>query len=317
MTTSPSMVNQGAQYGVETQRGTAVTADTDFRSVMVKFSPVVETEKTRSSGERFASAVYKSKEYSTGDLTGTPCWEELPGLFSWTAGTPTVTDNGDGTETSEWIIAGEGETRTVMYGSKQNPSAGARLTGCFVKSIDMSFGRSSGESSVNASLHGGVFEDNVTLDTVVNSAEVDPITAEMVSVYMDGSLANIGSTLVSDALSVGFSTGDIRSEVWTLDASKSSFSDVTDVALESTVDIKVKANAFGRGLLDDLRNGAKKYLRIEALKGDKVLHIDFCVSAENHDRADEDAVYAVSATLAVIQDASGFSHKVSITKPNA
>jgi hypothetical protein len=321
---TPAFVNHGAQFGVEDVRGELVTADNDFRSLTVTFTPNIETNKQRSSGTRWVNSVYKTKEYSDGSAEGVPCWNEVGGVFSWAAGDPVVTDNGDGTTTEEWIIKGDdhGQTRTIQYGDRTT-GLGATLRGCYLRSFDMSFGRNSGDSTLSASLGGAFFEDQTTLDTITVSKDVRPITAEHVAVYLDNDLASIGTTLLPDALSVSLSTGDIRDMVWTLDYNYRSYSDLVDLPMESSaIELKVKANAAGRALLEDLRNGEKRFMRVEAI-GDEVgegsgvfekMWLDFCVSAENHSREDDNNVYAVSSSMVITEDGpTGFSHKFSLT----
>jgi hypothetical protein len=319
---SPAAVNYGAQYGVETVPGVEATASTDFRALTVTISPVVETGKHRSSGSRFVNTVYTMKEHSEGNAEGIPCWNDMAPLMTWVAGQPTVVSLDDETVKREWIL-GNGLTRTIEYGDRST-GYGARISGAFVQSLNLEFGRVSGDSTISAELMGGVFQDDIALTTITSTPEVSPITANDVSVYVDSTLASIGTSKLVDTLSVSFETGDIRTASWTLDSAKDSFSDVVESPMEDAkVSLKVKATAAGRGFLEDLRSGTKKYLRIEALgtaigdaNGQQKFIIDLCVSADEHTREEDDSVYAVTAGLIVTEDASGFSHKFTAITEN-
>lgn len=309
-------VNVIAQSGHETTPGTAVAATAKFGSVAVTIDPKVDTDSITPQGEKFATAVYRKHDYSEGKFDGVPCFTELGTILRWAYGDPAAAVAvGTGAWEHEFTI-GSGAPRTVEFGDGTNCASAA---GVFVAGIDFAWGRNSGDAKVSGKLIGGLWDDSDTITAGLTAPAAQPIEAGMVSVYVDDSWATLGTTVLSDTLSIAVKLDDLRDADWRLNAALPSIAGSVAKAPKAEIEIVAEATASGRALLAALRSGVTKYVRVEAVgaavgdTGFNTLLLDFAVKAADHSREDADGVYTVKATLQVVTDSAGHNHTATLT----
>lgn len=137
-----------------------------------------------------------------------------------------------------------------------------------------------------------------------------PIIPTQVSVFIDNTAAALGTTKMTRAISAEFSLGSRFGGVWVLDAANSSFVNHIETEPDLTMSMTLQADAQGMALLEDLRDGDTKFIRIEATgtlieSGQPYLfQLDLAGKvADTNGFSDEDGVYAVEFSFVGVHDA--------------
>lgn len=171
------------------------------------------------------------------------------------------------------------------------------------------------------SLTGGSVTVSGSQDGAVPSAiALNPLVPSLVSVYLDTTSGSIGTTKLTGAMMAGLKVGGRYAPFWNLDDSEESWATIVESEPSAEVTLTAVANSQGRTLLERMRDGATRYIRIEALGGTiessnrRRFRFDAAVQVVGGpDPGDQDSVYADSWTLRPIEDASlGYAFKVSI-----
>lgn len=146
---------------------------------------------------------------------------------------------------------------------------------------------------------------------VISSVELVPILASQVSVYMDSSAAGLGGTQLTRVLSAEFKMSNRFNALWVLDATQASFVALVEIEPEVMLSVMVEADSNGMALLTAMRNGTRKFIRVEATGAtdsiesgqDYTFTLDFSgeVTATGG-FSDQDGVYAFQVDFTAIHD---------------
>jgi hypothetical protein len=306
-------VEQKAQWGTESVPGTAVTADEVFTGMEVEASPKVETGTIATQGKRFASKVYKKKEWTEGKVSGVVDYNAQAMSLDWVLGSVTEGTPADGC-TARTFTVGAAGTRTIVYGDS---TEAARVAGCFVTSASWKWGRNSGDTAFEASFTGGLWEQGQTLATATAEYSIEPVEAGMVDVFVDTAWGDLGDTHVPSALSVEVKLDGLRSDDWRLNSATPSLSGSKETAVKGEVSLLVECNAAGRAFLSHLRAGQVLYVRVAA-EGQPIgtaddvqaFVMDLVCQVETYETGSDDDLYTSKVTLTVIEDAAGHNVQV-------
>ena len=228
-------------------------------------------------------------------------------------GAPSVS-TASGSTTRTFKLSQTRGSWTVELGDDTAASVAA---GVFAKSIELAWGRNSGDATLSMDLIGAALQDGHVLTAGAVGVSPAPVTAQTVKVYVDGAREDLGTTELSKALSVNVKLDAIADAAWYLNGS-GSFSDTVNTVPASTVTLLCEADADGRAFIDDLRSGDTRYVRVEATGvGGRKLTIDLALQVETSAREDSNAIWAANTTLKIVEDADGFSHSVALVTPAA
>lgn len=312
-------VTQRPQYGVETAIGTSVAADKAFRSLSLTVEPKVETETIKPAGRRFGTGTYVKSESSEGSLEGQVCARELTDVLGLVFGDATATSEPyAGVTGRTFVLSDDAQSWTVQAGDATNA---VEVAGVIATGVDFEFEKNSGKAEIKVKLVGQVYDNEATL-TASPVEELSAIlTGAGTSVYIADTLAGLDAdpTQLPYAISEKIKFEKMRDVAWYTDASKPSWSDVVaDDASGSELELVIEASEAGRAFLGYLRDGTSKYIRVVttgatiASTYKQKLTIDLCVAPSGYKEKEEDAVYAVTVPLTVVEDEDGFSHQVSL-----
>lgn len=141
---------------------------------------------------------------------------------------------------------------------------------------------------------------------------LQPILPTEVSIYLADTAAGLaGAAALTRALKASWKLGGRFNPLWTLDASQASWA--AHVEGEPTMEMKlmVEADSEGMGPLTQMRTGASKFMRIQAvgplIAGNYyyTLTIDMCGKVQPPSEfSDEQGVYAIEWTLTGAYDAT-------------
>ena len=149
-----------------------------------------------------------------------------------------------------------------------------------------------------------------------------PILPAEISVYLAATAAGLPGSALTRVLKCSWKLGSRFGPIWVLDASKTSWVVHVETEPDMTATILMEADAAGMALLTQLRSGASKFLRIEAVSAalagvayPYTLTLDMCgkVSAVS-EFSDADGVYAIEWTLKGAYDSTwGKACQVEVT----
>lgn len=308
-----SSLNQNIQIGVETTPGTGVAATKRLSSISIEPSVSVEKDNFRPIGQKFQALSTLGKEWVEAGITGRATYSELQYVLSSVVNTPVITtpDAAGAPTARQWVFSPSSraddvaKTFTVEHGSGVRAD---RFTYGLVTEMGMSFSRDSIE--VSGSMMGRALEDSIVMTaTGVTALPLVPIIPTQVSVYLDSSFAALGTTKLTRLISGDFSLGGRYGPVWVLDAANPSFVNHVETEPDLTATLTLQADSQGMGLLDRLRDGETRFLRIEAIGGVIAsttkyrFTLDLAVKiSDTGGFSDSDGVYAIEFTALGVHD---------------
>jgi hypothetical protein len=305
-----SSLNQTVQIGVESTPGTSVAASKRLQSIGIEPSPDVEMDEFRPMGQKYRAITTLGKEWVTADITGRGSYTELIYLLSSVVGTGVVTTPGGGTTSRNWQFLPQSfdddtpKTFTVEHGSSVRAD---KFTYGIVSEFGMTFNRTAIE--VSGSMLGRALTDGITMTAAPTSIALVPVIPTQVSVYMNDTFGAIGTTKLNRAISAEFNLGSRFAGVWVLDAANPSFVNHIETEPDLTMGMTLQADAQGMALLDTMRSGATKYIRIEAIgsiiEGAIPFKFQLDLAGKISDTqgfSDEDGVYSVGFDFVGVHD---------------
>lgn len=306
-----SALNQSVQIGVESVSGTPVAASRRLQAIGIEPSPEVEMDEFRPMGQKYRAITTLGKEWVTADIAGRGSYTELVYLLSSVVGTAVVTNPGAALAYN-WQFLPESfdddvpRTFTVEHGSSVRAD---RFSYGIVTEFGMTFNRTNIE--VSGSMMGRALEDGIVLTGAPSSVDLVPIIPTQVSVYMDDTFAGLGSTKMTRAISAEFNLGSRFAGVWILDAANPQYVNHIETEPDLTMGMVLQADANGMALLETMRSGDTKFIRIEAegpvdsIESGARYTFTLDMAAKVSDTqgfSDEDGVYAVGFDFVGVHD---------------
>jgi len=144
----------------------------------------------------------------------------------------------------------------------------------------------------------------------VTSPALIPILPTQVTAFLDDTAAALGTTKLSRLISGTFHLGSRFGPVWVLDAANPAFVNHIETAPDLTATLLLQADLAGMEMLETLRTGDTKFLRIEAIGGvigttaePYRLTIDIAIKiSDTGGFSDQDGVYAIEFTGLGVND---------------
>jgi hypothetical protein len=270
MSDRPSVL-QIAQLGVEGTAGVAATATRRLRSMTQTLEADANVDELRASGYKVVTMTALNEEWTTSTWEGEPDFNEivypLNGVLKNVAGTVAGTAGG-GTAYS-WLFEIDSDgidtpaTYTLQRGDANHANEATRLTG---QELELSVSRS--DAALSAGFIGQRLE-SATLGTTAAfvSDRQRPMLPGLWKVYLDDSAASLGSTKLTRMFNATVSIGGRNEPIWTVDADEESWAASIEGETDLGITLQVGADAQGTALLNTLRLGDTKFVRLEALGG--------------------------------------------------
>lgn len=317
--TERSTITQTVQIGVETTPGTAVAATKRLQSIGIMVGAKIDSKDFTPIGQKYPTLAVVGKEWSESALTGQPCYTELPYIFSSLMSTATSV-----TETLDTAIHTNGfvwtfdsnsfaEDTPKTYTIEQGSSVRAhKITNALIGEFNLDWSRE--ECKIGGSVLGTALQDGITMTASPTLLAQVPVRPSQFSVYLDDSAANLGTTKLLRALKGNIKISDRFSPLWVVDAALPSFANTVETAPKFEFTLMQMADAAAMANLTAMRNGAPKFLRLEAVGptiytgGVTVKHtlrMDLCGQIKDIDPfEDADGVYAINWTFLTTTDST-------------
>lgn len=319
-----SSLNQVVQIGVETTPGTGVAANKRLQSISIEPSPSTELDVFRPSGQKFNALSSLSKEWTEAAVTGRATYSEIIYLLSSILNTGVITspDATNAPTARKWVFSPSStaddvpKTFTIEHGSSVRAD---KFTYGLMTEMGMAFSRDTVE--VTGSLMGRAMTDNIVMTASPTVIPLVPVLPTQVSVYLDNAAASLGTTKLTRALTAEWSMGSRFGPLWVLDAANPSYVTHIETAPDLSASLMLEADAQGMALLDTLRAGDTKFLRVEAIGttiGGAIKHtltVDLAVKVSDMGGfSDADGVYAAEFSFTGVHDGTwGKAMEVSVT----
>ncbi len=299
---------QTVQIGIETTPGTPVAAGKKLLATSIVPAVKTEGEAFRALGNKYPSFAVVNKEWSEASIEGKLTYNEILYLLSSLLSQPTPVQQGS-TSAYQWTFTSNtsaedaGNTFTVEQG---DANSAWRAAGVKVSGLEFTFNRN--EVTLSGSAIGQSLEPNITLTGTVSSMLPRPVLPAHLKLFMADSQADLDSAQVTPrGFSLSWSLTDKNTLAWPIGQSP--------VLIESEPKLEAKlslaTDSIGLGLITTMRNGATKWFRVLA-EGAIIastykytLQIDFPGQiTEVGEFSDEDGLYLVEYTLAMVHDAT-------------
>jgi hypothetical protein len=329
-------VAQRTQVVLESTYGVKPSTPHWYRlpTLAVKPKPENEAMSFREQGRKFPSVVIPNKEWSSATFEGALTYGELPFIYASVFGVTTPADGGTTPDYLTWTIAPSNDTPdtpatyTMQHGD--NGPNGIQAGGLTVTDATLSINRT--EAKLSGTMIGQQWTTGQTLDVtgtppnvVVSDVENVPITPGSVSVYLDSTFANIGTTKLTHFLDFQFHVQSRWAPEWVVDSSDTSFLQLVEAEPKATVTIKAEADSTAMGFFATYRAGSIAYVRVKAT-GTQIttghnysMTLDIPVEfSKLNEYSDEGGVYAIGFELEAIADATaGFPMKMVVVNQTA
>lgn len=312
-----SSLNQVIQIGVESTPGTGVAATRRLSALGIEPSVSVNSNTYRPTGSKFNAISAIGKEWTQSSLSGAATYTELIYALSSVVGNQNVVNTAN---VFTWgfypsVYSDDNvKTFTVEHGSAVRAD---KFNYGIITEFSMSFSRDSIE--LGGTMMGRALQDNVAMTAPgsVLSVPLVPILPTQVSVYLDDEGGTFGTTKLTRMISGEWSFGSRFNPVWVLDAANPSFVNHVETAPDATTSLTLEADAQGMALLNALRTGDTKLLRIEAIgqniSGSTPFRFTLDQKIQITDTggfSDSDGVYAIEFTGTAAFTGSGTNPRV-------
>lgn len=309
-----SALTQVVQVGLEGTAGTPVAADVMLQSISISPAAKVEVDTHRPKGLKFPTLAVLNKEWAEASIEGKPTYDEVVYLLASVLGTPVVTTAPGGTLGKLWTfdvnsdVADTPATYTVEAG-EAGATDGIRFAFGTVNEFELKASRDALE--VTGNMLGTAIETNHTMTATPATLPVVPVQPGHVCLYLDDTAVALGTTKLGRAFDLSVKLSDRHSAVWAIDCQADSFVATVEGEPSAEVTLLLAFDAVGQALFNTLRAGATKFLRMEATGPQVETGVNyrwtFDLALKVTDVAefsDNDGIYAVEFTFAVVHDAT-------------
>lgn len=307
-------VTQGLYIAPETVAGDGGAGFKILNGLDLEPGVKVDMQRYRPTGTKVETIIVPGKEWTEFDLSGMAQYSELHYLLAGVFGANQVSQPSTlDTSGKKWMFSLEPRDidEVQTYGAVKGDSNFAEeYSYLLATEVNIDFSREG--LKIDGNFIGHEAEFGGTLPHPVTSIPEFPVLPTEVSVYLDTTYGALGANKLTRALMLKQSIGDRHNPVWVLDAAEPSFVAHVETAPKFEVELTLEANTDGTDLIDSMRGGDTLFARIDCTGGDLAgsstayhqFQQDFALKIADVDKfSDEDGVYAIKYTLAVVSDA--------------
>lgn len=316
--------SQAVTLAVEGTAGTLATANFYLLNSMgldVGIQADIMTFRPR--GTKYTTIAALGKEWTESGINGIGDYNEIEFPLSSVLTAPTLGTVTTGGTAYTYTIGAAGASSDAPKTFSVYQGEGATRVHRFTYGIVTDFGVSWTRDSIDlsGSMLGRAITDGVSFPTP-SSLALAPILPQHVCVYVEATYAALGTaTAWTRVLSADWTISGKYNPLYVLDCSQTSWVAHVEADPTSQLKLKVEANAQGMGLLDIMRAGTRKYIRIAStggtVSGTYTYLFRFDMAGVITDVApfeDVDGVFAIEWTFDTIWDGT---HAIDVFVRNA
>lgn len=299
------------QIGAESTsaRGTSVSAGKILPSLSISASPQLTSSRFRPQGLKLDSLVVPGQRWTEGSVEGRLTYNEIVYPLASLLGNVTPSTPAGATNSREWQFAmntGSAATYRSYTMEVGSSTRAAKFTHGVFTELNLEF--SPTEVTLGGSVIGQKYTDDISLTGSPTKIALAPVDPNDVTIYIDSSAANLGTTAMTRVFAASFGLSGVFSPVWTIDSSVSSWTALVEQAPDATLSMTFAADAVGMGFLSVFESGATRYVRIEALGGEietghnYLIRMDMAVKCEQVSLDDQDGVMGAAWDMRLVDD---------------
>ena len=305
-------VFQQTQIGVEGTKGTAVPAIHILPATSFDTGIKAEVSAFRPGGQKYVTQASLNREWVEASIRGQPSYSDLLFLLAACLCDPVSTQQAATTAYKHVFTLKPAapdviKTLTVEQGDPSTWSAGVIAhEWCYgvVSELGLEWRRTA-EPSLSGRMVGRRLDTKGETMTPATSLDEMPIIPNDVSLYLDPSLATIGTTKLTSVSRAAWHMANRFNPRWALNATETSWSREVETAPELTFKMLMEADAAGMGPLANMRVGSDVFLRLAAVSAVAAgvgfpysLTINMAAKVTGvGDFSDDDGVYALEWTF--------------------
>lgn len=310
---------RGTQISIEPTPGTAGTALRKLPSLTITPQIVPNMSLFKPRGYKAPTVARPGKESTTATVAGPGSYNEtiypLTGIF----GSPIAVTTPDAVGAAsvrlwqwEWNTVGAQNVRTFTVEDGSTQRAMKFNYGFFTE-----FGETYTRDEINMSgaMVGRRVQDGTVMSATPSTVELVPMQANEVNIYLANSYSFSDSDLLTRAISASWMIRNTAAPTWFLNRTDASFTSHVETDPETEVRLRLSADDVGMGLLNTMRAGARKYLRIYALgplaQGALSYYSirDMCVlvTGVSPIEDEDETILAIEWTMQIARDTNGFA----------
>lgn len=304
------------QIGVEATPGTSVSPTKRLTSVGIEPTVNAEIADFKPAGSKYRSITALGKEWVEASVSGQPTYGEMLYPLASILARPNTTGP---TDTSAYThvfkslstAADDIATFSIQHGDNTNADFREMFVNGIFTEVSLSFSRDNVEMSgsmIGKDLRSVGAGDTLHQTWVTNPDLLPllPILPTEIDVYLSADYeATVGgATKLERVTSVEWSLGSRFNPIWVLDSTLPSFLTHIEAEPSLTASLTMEADDVGMDILNDLRNGAERFLKIRALSSTDAgatpgtiyqsLTIDMPVRiSDTQGFSDEDGLFAI------------------------
>lgn len=304
---------QGIQLGLESSYGVAVPADKHLLAMGVMLDIDAESNDYRNRGDKYMSRRIPNKEWSTGELDGTPNYNEIIYPLSGLLASGVVT--GSGVSTWTFTSSNTGPDTVKSFTAEQGSSVFAvRSAGLMMQDFTMNWDRNGG-LEMSGAMFGKALESGITMTATPDEITPADIVSGHVELYMDETFGAIGTTRLEKAFKAEFSlTGKVGPVYYFSRSAGLGHSAFVELPPDLMLNLEMEMDAQAMELLTQFRAGQVAYFRMEAISDvtipgsspavDYSMVIDFMGVPKPGKQGDVDGVHSLSWEVLGLHDAT-------------
>ena len=302
------------QIGAEATAGTGVAAGKWLPSLDGTSSLQGNMSDIRAGGVKFPTGSLLGQEWTTTKLDGVPSYDEITYMLSSILAKVSPSTSDTTAKTWTYAPSSSAEDTIQTYTIETGSSVRAQKS-VYNFCSDFSLSGDRSNTKVSGTFVGKQFTDGITITnspTTVGSQVL--LMPNEVTIYSDSTSGGLGSTKLSRVLNWSIDISTVRSPLWVVDSSETSWSVPVEGAFDATLKLTLEADAAGMGALTYMRANTKRFIRVIAtspqLAGATTAYYgltwDMCavVSGVPGDLKDQDGVYAVEWTFKMVHDST-------------
>lgn len=315
------------QIGVESTPGTAVAATKQLVGMTVQPNIDASITTFTPNGTKVPTVVYNQRgDRMTANVSGPINYNEIVyALSSMITGvTPTQPDTENAAAAYLWTFSpdvdGADSPKTYTVEIK-GPDRSYKFAHGLFNSLQLTSTRTGGNGStqMSGSMLGMAMEDGVTATSSLSGLDIIPITPMEFCIYIDDTAATLGTTKFDENFVWTFNQPAKYLPYESQDCATTTFTKVYEQPTTPTLMLQMERNADASALISDMRNGTKKFIRVEAtgatIAGDEKykLTIDFCGAITQPAFADMEQLATVQYTFTNLLDSTwGKSYEIAV-----
>lgn len=257
-------VNRQVQVGVEVTPGSAVSANKVLPSMSMVITPLTRTREIRSQGFKPATDVQSLGGLSRIALSGPLNYTEIVYILNMIV-TGVISTPAGGTASRQHLFAPTAQgtdgykALTVQEGDS---TAATQAAGVFL--ANWGFSAADGGVDITGELRGR-YPTSVSLTGSPTSVAQLPVNPREIDIYIDPTFGALGTTKVTDGLSLNYNINDKQKEKFVLNTTFTSFSESIEVVPTQTFSFITEHNAQSRAIFAGIASGNPvQYMRMKA-----------------------------------------------------